>query len=701
MATGSHTDITLNLRRIGARESYNSAWVGASTMDENYENNYGDLYLEPDTSNPADVGVAITGPNTVDVGAQFTYKLVVTNNGPSTAEGTSVVNPVPYGVDYVSSNPVRGGDSCSTTETGWYGGSPELTCDLAPLAAGNSATINVVVKRTTAYEVWNSAFVRTGNYDDNYDNDYANFALPADPSVTSDIAVHTLGPAETPLVGEAFDLRIRVHNGGPSAAGDLWLSDYLPPGVEFKEVTSPDKCTYNNWNGYPMAEGPATDAPLREGDSFYPIYPDGVFCSLGSLAAGNTKYVRITVLRTNARELWNSAWASSSNFDPNYENNYGDLFVPADKTHPADLGISLTAPDNPPVGSSFDYELEVTNHGPSTATNVVVGDWVPWETDFKEAVSSDPEDVCTFVNDQYPPMEPYAGGPAEADAGASPDGGEPSGAASAPYFYASRELQCDMGSLAPGESDTITLSVTRNSEYEIWNSAWVTGANYDANWENDYDSNLVQGKQYYWACPAEGSYEGTGGSDQVVISDCPVETKGGADSVTLAPSSSGDGSVSSGQGADAIDVNLNVGGAERRSIAVHAGPGADQINVAAVPGFINATVYIFGDRGDDTIDVVVPPGVIGLKVIVRGLGGNDKVAWQRPGGTSQVSRGAGIVVRGGYGADLLQGGDRNDALRGGPGRDRLYGGIGRDSLYGGTGRDVCIGGPGADAKSSC
>lgn len=681
MESGAETTITLTLRRLGARETYNSAWVSASTPDPNYDDNYADLYIEADTSNPADVGAALEGPANAEVGANFSFKIVVSNDGPSVAEGTSAVDPIPNGLDYVSAEPLRAGDSCTTTDGGWYGGYPELTCDFATIPSGGSAAVKVIVTRSNAYEIWNSAWVRTANYDGNYDNDYASFSLPADPSVTSDVAVQLHGPLETPLVGEAFDLSLRVRNEGPSPAGDVWVSDYLPPGVDFKEVTPADACSYNDYGGYPMADGPATTAPERSGDSYYPIYADGVYCSLGTIASGAGKKVTITVVRTNARDIWNSAWASSSNYDNNYDNNYGDLFIAPDKTHPADLAVSLSAPNNPPVGTSFEYKIKVTNNGPSVANGVTVGDYVPWETEFEEATSSDPSDSCSFVDYPYAEPQPYE--------------------ASSPVYYGSRELDCDMGSLDPGASSTITLTVTRNSEYEIWNSTWVSGTNYDGSYENDYDSVLVQGKSYDYGCPVVGPYEGTGGSDEVVVGDCPVETKDGADTITAAPGSGAGGTISSGAGPDSIALNLSAGSAEPREIAVHAGPGADEISLSAPQGFLNTTVILYGGKGDDSITVNVPAGALGLRVIVRGRRGNDRVLWQRPSHVTQVSHGRGMYVRGGPGSDILQGGELNDRLRGGLGRDRLYGGLGGDRLFGGPQRDVCRGGPGRDTRRSC
>lgn len=686
LANGEETTITLTLKRVGARETYNSAWVGASVNDPDYDDNYTDLQLEADKSRPADVGVTMTAPKSPEVGADFSYTITVTNDGPSTADAVTLYDPIPYGATHRSVATSRAADVCRLTEyPGYedgggpaYGGYSELTCDLAPLPAGDAATITLNVNRSSAYEIWNSAWVWTSNYDANYENDYASHAIPADPSVTSDLAVTMRGPETTPLVGDDFSYVIEVTNKGPSQAGDVYLSDFLPEGVAFVSATPADKCSYNDSQPSGGKEAQSAAPPSAEGAAYYPIYANGVFCNLGALATGETATVTITVTRTHAREIWNSAWVSSSNYDPNYDNNYSDVQTGPDKSKPADIGLTMTAPGKPDVGSDFDFVLTVTNGGPSQADGVVVTDYVPYGVDFKSVTSSAP-DACTYNSDEEP--QPYE--------------------TTRPSFYGYREVGCELGSLPAGGSATVTITVTRTTEYEIWNSGWATTSNYDESYENDYASVLVEGEPYPGVCPAEGTAEGTRESDQIVVGDCAVEAKAGADSVEVVPSSGPSSSnVATGRGADTITVNLAIGSTSRRTIEVHGGPGADTIVLTVAPGAGNATVVLDGGRGDDYFEVSAPAGVTGLRILILGRDGNDTLSWRRAtsGSTSGVP---GLRVRGGAGRDLLQGGDGPDRLRGGAGRDRLYGGLDDDHLVGGPGADICRGGPGRDTREAC
>jgi uncharacterized repeat protein (TIGR01451 family) len=671
MSPGTSTAVTVTYRRTGARESYNSAWVGSYADDPAYENNNADLVVGADRSKPADVGVETRAPKTADVGAPVEVAAVVRNAGPSAVDTTYLMVPAAYGLDLRSVTPARTADVCST------GASSDVECRIGSLAPGESATVTFAYVRSTAYEVWGSAWVQGSGFDDVYDNDYASFFLPADLSVTSDLSVRMTGPAETPLVGEAFSFEVSVGNEGPSAAGDVWLSDYLPPGVELVATEPADACTHGDYGRYPMADAPAAAEPGAKGDAYYPIAPNGIFCDLGTIAPGETKRVTIGVERTSAREIWNSAWISSSNVDPDYEDNYADVQIDPDKSNPADVSLTLDGPARPGPGATFDLEMTAGNLGPSPAGAVVATLSLPYGS---ELVSATPDDACTYSGDSGPPPADVA----------------------RPVFYRSHEVTCDFGSLATGEAASATVTLERTSEYEMWASGWVATSSYDADYENDYASLLLEGKSYGGDCTSAGTVEGTGGADTIVVGDCAVDSKAGADAVEMIPSSGpGTSRVSTGRGRDTINLNLATGADARRVVRIASGPGTDTVNLLVAPGAGNTDVYVDAGSGADAIHVDAPAGVGGLRIFVAGRAGHDSVLWSdatTPASTYGVPR---LIVRGGKGNDLVEGGYADDRLHGDAGRDQLYGNLGDDSLDGGPGDDVCRGGPGRDRRRSC
>ena len=670
MTPGETATITMTLRRIGARESYASAWVSSYAEDPRYENNNADFLVEADRSNPVDVGILVQVPKETPVAAEFTYKITVANAGPSTADSTRLTLPAIYGLDLHSVKPARAEDLCTIAETS------DVDCHLGPLSPGDSALIEVVAQRTSAYEIWGSAWLQTSGFDETYDNDYASFYLTADPSVTSDLSVLMTGPADTPLVGESFPFEIKVENAGPSAAGDVWLSDYLPPGVRFVSAAPEGACSHEDHARYPMADAPAVAEPGPKGDAYYPIAPGGLFCDLGSIPAADSKSLTVTVERTSAQEIWNSAWISSSNHDPNYENNYADVQLGPDKSNPADVSVAIETPARPENGSTFDIALTVTNSGPSSAGAVTLTNALPYGTELAGLSS----EACTYSGDSGPP-------PAEI---------------SRPFFYRSHEVTCNLGTLAAGDKSSVVISVTRTSEYEMWNSAWVTTSSYDASYENDYASALIEGKAYGGDCTSNGTAEGTKGSDTIVVGDCFVDSKAGADSVEMVPGSApGDARVRTGAGGDSVNLNLSVGSATRRTIRIDSGRGADSITLTVAPGAGNATILVDAGAGRDRVLIDAPAGVRGLRIVIIGGDGDDSVLWTGSRTPTSVYGVPRLRVRGGAGNDLVEGGYSDDRLHGNGGRDQLYGSLGDDSLRGGSGDDVCRGGPGSDSRVSC
>lgn len=677
LVSGARSVVEVTLERVGARATYSSASVSSITEDPTYQNNYEDLFLSADRSHPADIGVTVAGPKAPEVGATFDYVVSVTNRGPSQAQNVRLTDSG-GGVrlrGWSSSDPT---DTCTTTMDDPDNGYFALECELGSLEPGASTTLGLSVERATAFEVYNSAYVTTANLDENYDNDYGDHVVAADPSVTSDLSIRATPPAQTPLVGEMFTTAFTVSNAGPSQAGDVWVSDYLTEGLEFVSVEPADKCSYNSYERYPYADGPTAAPEGEAGDAYYPISPSGLYCNLGALASGSSSTIEVTLKRTKARELWNSAWISSSNHDPMYENNYAELQLSPDKSNPADLSASVSAPDNPTVGSDFNITMSVTNDGPSPADEVALSTYLPYGVDFKAVT---PEG-CT----------------------ASDMGGEPeplSPADAKPAYYGSREVICDFGTVPAGESRNATITVTRTTEYEIWATAWTSGANYDENYDNDYATVLIQGEPYPGACPAGGgSIEGTQGSDTIVIGDCGIDTKAGNDSVEAAPSSQGgDSAIKTGRGSDNISVVLNTSSSTKRRIFVEAGRGRDRITLTAAPGIGNATVILNGNAGEDDIVLDLSPGATGLKIVVRGQQGADTVVTPSKGESSELM--PGVRILGGDGRDILEGGDGNDIVFGGASADRLFGGSGDDDLDGGVGRDLCRGGPGSDSARRC
>jgi uncharacterized repeat protein (TIGR01451 family) len=100
-------------------------------------------------------------PNPALVGASLTYRIVVTNNGPSPATNATITDMLPTGPLFVSATPTQGTCAGSTT----------VTCNFGNLAKGSSATASIVVTPQATGQLSNTASVTASEPDtDTADN---------------------------------------------------------------------------------------------------------------------------------------------------------------------------------------------------------------------------------------------------------------------------------------------------------------------------------------------------------------------------------------------------------------------------------------------------------------------------------------------------------------------------------------------------
>src|SRR5207248_3197478 len=93
--------------------------------------------------------LAVTGagaPASGDIGSDWTITLTVTNRGPAPASGVTLVNPLPAGVQFVS------------TSGGTFDpGRQVITVPLGALKPGSSATVTLVLRPTAAGTITDTA----------------------------------------------------------------------------------------------------------------------------------------------------------------------------------------------------------------------------------------------------------------------------------------------------------------------------------------------------------------------------------------------------------------------------------------------------------------------------------------------------------------------------------------------------------------
>ena len=98
----------------------------------------------------ADLALTLTdNPDPAAAGGDLLYSVLITNNGPNTANNVMVTNVLPAGVTLVSATPSQG--SCSGTTT--------ITCNLGSMANSGTANIDILVVTSSTGTITDSATV--------------------------------------------------------------------------------------------------------------------------------------------------------------------------------------------------------------------------------------------------------------------------------------------------------------------------------------------------------------------------------------------------------------------------------------------------------------------------------------------------------------------------------------------------------------
>ena len=279
-----------------------------------------------------DADLAVT--NTVDnptpaVGANVTYTVTVTNNGPVAATGVTVSDALPAGLTPVSSSATLGTYAAGSWSVG-------------PLAVGASETLTILATVTTHTPVTTIATVSGSQLDTVSSNDSAAVTVNAR---DADIAVAKVVNNPTPDVGENVTFTITVTNAGPDTATAVSVADTLPAGLSFVSATA--------------SVG---------------TYAAGLW-NIGALSSGASATLDITATVTVGSLITNTATATTATYDPNGANDTASATVDA---RSADLVVTKTVSNaTPAFGANVTFTVSAANAGPDTAANVHVADVLP------------------------------------------------------------------------------------------------------------------------------------------------------------------------------------------------------------------------------------------------------------------------------------------------------------------------------------
>ena len=393
-------DLVLGVVSYAAAGTYhNTAVVGSSTTEIDETNNASTIAF--DVTDPvAILRVAKKAdPSTFVDGSTFSYDVTVT---PGPEDPSTAIALGSDAHDVVVTDTLPAGlvpNAATTTQGACSVAGQTVTCRLGVVRGILSATdvgpititvTGAVVTSLDADSVTNTATL-TSSTPLNADS------VPS-ASVTTPVTRQAVleltktADADPVIAGSVVNYTVTVTNSGPSDAASVLVTDPLPAALTFDPDASDPLCT-------------GVNAVIR--------------CDLGTIASGDSRSFVVAGCLSPSYDgttLTNTATAVSPT-DP-------DPATATDNSRverQAVLTLAKTADSlTPSVGTEFDYNIEVTNTGPSTATEVTVSDSLP--------------DAFTVVS-------------TNATVGSCTNSGAPT------------RLRCALGTLAVGASAVVTVRV--------------------------------------------------------------------------------------------------------------------------------------------------------------------------------------------------------------------------------------------------
>ncbi len=307
-------------------------------------------------------------------GQPLTYTIVVTNNGPNPSTGVDVTDDLPSNVTYVNGSATTSQGSVSVS-------AGTLTALLGGLAVNASATVifQVVPNFVSPPSLTDTASVVSNENTTPLDATSA----PVDilPAVNLVLALtQASSPTSSPSLDQFLTYTAIVTNNGPSPATNVTLDDILP---------------FLTQGGLTIPLVAYQSASVSQGSFSTQFASDGVTvsevdASFGTINSGFAAELIITVQTNTLGAITDSATVNSDVFNTNGANS--TQTVTAVVGPASDLVVSFD-PNNPAVpnpalnGQDLTFTIDLTNAGPSDASNVTLTDLVPANATFVAATA--------------------------------------------------------------------------------------------------------------------------------------------------------------------------------------------------------------------------------------------------------------------------------------------------------------------------
>jgi uncharacterized repeat protein (TIGR01451 family) len=357
----------------GAATISGAPWHMRTQQLDDSSNKNQDRSIQPSAIAVVQPNISVTktaDQGTINAGDTAAFTIVVTNNGPGTANNVTVNDPLPAGVAWVIDPPVTG---CSIT-------SGTLSCTFPTLDEGASKTIHIsgVTDAQDCGTLSNTATVAA----DNEGSDQTDNSDTATITVNCpDLTITKTADNASVNAGSDIGFTVTLTNTGAGDATGVSISDALPGGTgvdwSIDSNTPASSCSITG------------TAPTQT-----------LSCGPATVASGGSITVHVTSHTTSAScgTYDNTASFTSTN------DGTGNASASTTVDCP-DVFVTKTA-DAPLVegGDTIGFLITVGNNGPGTANGVTLTDTLPtngglaWSIDLIDGQAPGSEAPCSITD---------------------------------------------------------------------------------------------------------------------------------------------------------------------------------------------------------------------------------------------------------------------------------------------------------------